>query len=42
MSFMHDLVHGADNKFDHMSLNALQKATLRAVSFHFYFMDWQR
>lgn len=38
MSFMHDLVHGADNKFDHMSLNALQKATLRAVvvSFLFY------
>mgnify|MGYP000317161254 FL=1 len=38
MSFMHDFVHGADNKFDHMSLNALQKATLRAVvvSFLFY------
>lgn len=31
MSFMHDLMNGADNKFDHATLNALQKVTLRAV-----------
>ena len=37
MSFMHDLVHGADNKFDHTSLNALQKVTLRAVVMAFLF-----
>lgn len=37
MSFMSDLVHSADNKFDHNSLNALQKVTLRAVVMAFLF-----
>ncbi|MDD4504902.1 MAG: cbb3-type cytochrome c oxidase subunit I [Sulfurospirillaceae bacterium] len=37
MSFMSDLVHGADNQFDHKSLNALQKVTLRAVVVAFLF-----
>ncbi|MDD3325221.1 MAG: cbb3-type cytochrome c oxidase subunit I [Sulfurospirillaceae bacterium] len=37
MSFMSDLIHGADNKFDHTSLNALQKVTLRAVVVAFLF-----
>lgn len=38
MSFFNDLIHGADNQFDHNSLSALQKVTLRAVvvSFLFY------
>ncbi len=37
MSFMSDLMNGADNKFDHTSLNALQKVTLRAVVMSFLF-----
>lgn len=37
MSFMHDLINGADNKFDHATLNALQKVTLRAVVMGFLF-----
>ncbi len=37
MSFMSDLINGADNKFDHTSLNALQKVTLRAVVMSFLF-----
>jgi cytochrome c oxidase subunit 1 len=38
MSFINELVNGAENKFDHNSLSALQKVTLRAVvvSFLFY------
>ncbi len=37
MSFVSDLINGADNKFDHSSLNALQKVTLRAVVMAFLF-----
>ena len=37
MSFVNDLINGADNKFDHTSLNALQKVTLRAVVMAFLF-----
>ncbi|WP_368028763.1 cbb3-type cytochrome c oxidase subunit I [Arcobacter sp. s6] len=37
MSFMTDLINGADNKFDHTGLNALQKVTLRAVVMAFLF-----
>lgn len=37
MSFIHDLMNGADNKFDHATLNALQKVTLRAVVMGFLF-----
>ena len=37
MSFVSDLINGADNKFDHTSLNALQKVTLRAVVMAFLF-----
>lgn len=37
MSFVNDLINGADNKFDHKSLNALQKVTLRAVVMAFLF-----
>lgn len=37
MSFASDLMNGADNKFDHTSLNALQKVTLRAVVMAFLF-----
>jgi cytochrome c oxidase subunit 1 len=37
MSFISDLVNGADNRFDHNSLNALQKVTLRAVVMAFLF-----
>lgn len=37
MSFMNDLINGADNKFDHSNLNALQKVTLRAVVMAFLF-----
>ncbi|MDD3054667.1 MAG: cbb3-type cytochrome c oxidase subunit I [Aliarcobacter sp.] len=37
MSFMSDLINGADNKFDHSNLNALQKVTLRAVVMAFLF-----
>ena len=37
MSFVRDLINGADNKFDHTSLNALQKVTLRAVVMAFLF-----
>ena len=38
MSFMNELMNGAENKFNHNSLSALQKVTLRAVvaSFLFY------
>ena len=38
MSFVSDLINGADNKFDHSSLNALQKVTLRAVVMAFLFL----
>jgi len=37
MSFTSDLINGADNRFDHTSLNALQKVTLRAVVMAFLF-----
>ena len=37
MSFVSDFINGADNKFDHTSLNALQKVTLRAVVMAFLF-----
>jgi cytochrome c oxidase subunit I len=37
MSFMTDLINGADNKFDYTGLNALQKVTLRAVVMAFLF-----
>ena len=37
MSFVNDLINGADNKFNHTSLNALQKVTLRAVVMAFLF-----
>lgn len=37
MSFINDLINGADNKFDHNGLNALQKVTLRAVVMAFLF-----
>ena len=37
MSFTKDLIGGADGKFDHNSLSALQKVTLRAVVMSFLF-----
>lgn len=37
MSFTSDLMNGADNRFDHTRLNALQKVTLRAVVMAFLF-----
>lgn len=37
MSFTGDLINGADNRFDHTRLNALQKVTLRAVVMAFLF-----
>ena len=37
MSFMSDLIGGADGQFDHTSLTALQKVTLRAVVMSFLF-----
>lgn len=37
MSFTQDLINGADGKFDHNSLSALQKVTLRAVVMSFLF-----
>jgi cytochrome c oxidase subunit I len=37
MSYLNDLVNSADGKFDHESLNALQKVTLRTVVIGFLF-----
>ncbi len=39
MSFVSDLIHGADGRFHPKELNALQKVTLRAVVMSFLFSD---